>query len=169
MATSKGRYPVRQVRRFSSRLGRGTAPRAGPPDAFRGAFGPVPGTVRDVALPARPGRAPAGRHTLRQGGRVDGFTTRPELAGSLGMVATTHWLASQTGMAVLQQGGNAAAPALAPAFVPPVTAPAAAFAAAFVLQVFEPHLNGPGGEVPILVAESSGGASVVCGQGVAPR
>ena len=85
---------------------------------------------------------------------MDGFTTRPELAGSLGMVATTHWLASQTGMAVLEQGGNAAD---------------AAVAAAFVLQVVEPHLNGPGGEVPILVAEPSGRASVVCGQGVAPR
>jgi gamma-glutamyltranspeptidase/glutathione hydrolase len=85
---------------------------------------------------------------------VDGFTTRPELAGSLGMVATTHWLASQAGMAVLERGGNAAD---------------AAVAAGFVLQVVEPHLNGPGGEVPILVAEPSGRASVVCGQGVAPR
>jgi gamma-glutamyltranspeptidase/glutathione hydrolase len=85
---------------------------------------------------------------------VDGFTTRPELAGSLGMVATTHWLASQTGMSVLERGGNAAD---------------AAVTAAFVLQVVEPHLNGPGGEVPILVCEPSGRAVVVCGQGVAPR
>src|SRR4051812_24231570 len=123
MATSKGRYPVRQVRRFSSRLGRGTASRAGPPDAFRGAFGPVPGTVRDVALPARPGRAPAGRPTLRQGGRVDGFTTRPELAGSLGMVATTHWLASQTGMGVPERGGHPAHAAPAAAVAPPEGAP----------------------------------------------
>src|SRR4051794_20978909 len=70
------------------------------------------------------------------------------------MVATTHWLASQTGMSVLERGGNAAD---------------AAVAAAFVLQVVEPHLNGPGGEVPILVGEPSGRAVVVCGQGVAPR
>src|SRR4051794_8119591 len=70
------------------------------------------------------------------------------------MVATTHWLASQTGMSVLERGGNAAD---------------AAVAAAFVLQVVEPHLNGPGGEVPVLVAEPSGRAHVVCGQGVAPR
>src|SRR5947207_3312320 len=49
---------------------------------------------------------------------MDGFTTRPELAGSLGIVATTHWLASQTGMAVLEQGGNAADAAVAAASVP---------------------------------------------------
>jgi len=36
-----------------------------------------------------------------------GFTTRPELAGTFGMVASTHWLASAAGMAVLEHGGNA--------------------------------------------------------------
>src|SRR6478736_3463521 len=35
------------------------------------------------------------------------FTTRPELRGTFGMVASTHWLASASGMAVLEQGGNA--------------------------------------------------------------
>jgi uncharacterized protein YggE len=35
------------------------------------------------------------------------FTTRPELRGTFGMVASTHWLASATGMAVLERGGNA--------------------------------------------------------------
>lgn len=35
------------------------------------------------------------------------FTTRPELVGTHGMVASTHWLASQSGMAVLEAGGNA--------------------------------------------------------------
>ena len=61
------------------------------------------------------------------------FTTRPELRGTFGMVASTHWLASAAGMAVLERGGNAFD---------------AAVAAGFVLQVVEPHLNGPGGEVP---------------------
>lgn len=82
------------------------------------------------------------------------FTTRPELVGDVGMVASTHWLASQTGMSVLERGGNAAD---------------AAVAAGFVLQVVEPHLNGPGGDVPILVwSEADQRVSVVCGQGVAP-
>ena len=35
------------------------------------------------------------------------FTTRPELRGTFGMVASTHWLASAAGMAVLERGGNA--------------------------------------------------------------
>jgi gamma-glutamyltranspeptidase/glutathione hydrolase len=70
------------------------------------------------------------------------------------MVASTHWLASATGMSVLERGGNAFD---------------AAVAAGFVLQVVEPHLNGPGGEVPILVwDEAAQRVSVVCGQGVAP-
>ena len=85
------------------------------------------------------------------------FTTRPELDGSFGMAASTHWLASSAAMGVLERGGNAAD---------------AAVCGGFVLQVVEPHLNGPGGEVPILVHDASARAgdpvSVICGQGVAP-
>jgi gamma-glutamyltranspeptidase / glutathione hydrolase len=83
------------------------------------------------------------------------FTTRPELTGTFGMVASTHWLASSAGMAVLEAGGNAFD---------------AAVAAGFVLQVVEPHLNGPGGEVPVLfaTADDPGAVRVLCGQGVAP-
>lgn len=82
--------------------------------------------------------------------------TRPELVGDFGMVASTHWLASAAGMSVLERGGNAAD---------------AAVAAGFVLQVVEPHLNGPGGEVPILICEPREGnaVSVVDGQGPVPR
>lgn len=80
------------------------------------------------------------------------FTTRPELIGNVGMVASTHWLASSTGMSILERGGNAAD---------------AAAAGGFVLQVVEPHLNGPGGEVPILVwSERDRKVSTICGQGV---
>jgi gamma-glutamyltranspeptidase/glutathione hydrolase len=82
------------------------------------------------------------------------FTTRPELRGTFGMVASTHWLASSTGMAVLERGGNAFD---------------AAAAAGFVLQVVEPHLNGPAGEVPIVVySVERDEVVVVNGQGVAP-
>ena len=35
------------------------------------------------------------------------FTTRPEIAGTFGAVASTHWIASGVGMAVLERGGNA--------------------------------------------------------------
>src|SRR5438309_7748737 len=83
------------------------------------------------------------------------FTTRPELAGTFGMVASTHWLASQSGMAVLEKGGNAFD---------------AAVAAGLVLQVVEPHLNGPGGEVPVIFwSHVQRQVGVVCGQGSAPR
>ena len=41
------------------------------------------------------------------GERAAMFTTRPEIAGTFGVVASTHWLASQVGMAVLERGGNA--------------------------------------------------------------
>ena len=65
--------------------------------------------------------------------RPPAFTTRPELRGTFGAVASTHWLGSAAGMAVLERGGNAFD---------------AAVATGFTLQVVEPHLNGPGGEVP---------------------
>ncbi|MDO0910455.1 gamma-glutamyltransferase [Streptomyces sp. DT2A-34] len=81
------------------------------------------------------------------------FTTRPTLQGTFGMVSSTHWLASQSAMAVLESGGNAYD---------------AAVAGAFVLHVVEPHLNGPAGEVPILLAPAGGEVRVLCGQGVAP-
>jgi gamma-glutamyltranspeptidase / glutathione hydrolase len=83
------------------------------------------------------------------------FTTRPELRGTFGMVASTHWLASAAGMAVLERGGNAFD---------------AATAAGFTLQVVEPHLNGPGGDLPVLLYDAtSGEVVVVCGQGTAPQ
>jgi gamma-glutamyltranspeptidase/glutathione hydrolase len=82
------------------------------------------------------------------------FTTRPELRGTFGMVASTHWLASAAGMAMLERGGNAFD---------------AAVAAGLVLQVVEPHLNGPGGEVPIvLYSAERDEVLVVNGQGPAP-
>jgi gamma-glutamyltranspeptidase/glutathione hydrolase len=82
------------------------------------------------------------------------FTTRPELRGTFGMVASTHWLASAAGMAVLEQGGNAFD---------------AAVATGFTLQVVEPHLNGPGGDLPAILWPAGGAPVVLCAQGPAPR
>ena len=82
------------------------------------------------------------------------FTTRPEIRGTFGAVASTHWLASAVGMSMLEKGGNAFD---------------AAAAAGFTLQVVEPHLNGPLGEAPILVwSEANRRCDMICGQGVAP-
>ncbi len=82
------------------------------------------------------------------------FTTRPEIAGTFGAVASTHWIASAVGMAVLERGGNAFD---------------AAAAAGFTLQIVEPHLNGPGGDCPIILHSARLDAQqVICGQGPAP-
>ena len=84
---------------------------------------------------------------------MPGFTTRPEIRGTFGVVATTHWLASSVAMSVLERGGNAFD---------------AAVAAGFTLQVVEPHLNGPLGEAPILVYSAANRrCDMICGQGVA--
>ena len=82
------------------------------------------------------------------------FTTRPEILGTFGVISSTHWLASAVGMSMLERGGNAFD---------------AAVAAGFTLQVVEPHLNGPGGDVPMIFhAAGKDAPEVLCGQGVAP-
>ena len=82
------------------------------------------------------------------------FTTRPEIDGTFGVVASTHWIATAVGMATLEKGGNAFD---------------AAVATAFTLQVVEPHLNGPGGDVPVILHDvRRGRTEVICGQGPAP-
>src|SRR5690242_10963099 len=82
------------------------------------------------------------------------FTTRPEIEGTFGVVTSTHWIATAVGMGILERGGNAFD---------------AACATAFTLQVVEPHLNGPGGDVPVILYDvRRGKPEVICGQGVAP-
>ncbi|KZL05400.1 putative gamma-glutamyltransferase YwrD [Pseudovibrio axinellae] len=82
------------------------------------------------------------------------FTTRPEIRGTFGVVTSTHWIASAVGFGILEKGGNAFD---------------ASVAAGLVLQVVEPHLNGPAGEVPAILYEASKGRpEVLCAQGVAP-
>jgi gamma-glutamyltranspeptidase / glutathione hydrolase len=84
----------------------------------------------------------------------DPFTTRPEIEGTFGVVTSTHWIATAVGMGILEKGGNAFD---------------AGVATAFTLQVVEPHLNGPGGDVPIIVHDMKRAKTeVICGQGPAP-
>src|SRR5580698_9563683 len=79
------------------------------------------------------------------------FTTRPEIEGTFGVVTSTHWIATAVGMGILERGGNAFD---------------AAAATAFTLQVIEPHLNGPGGDAPIILhSANTQTQQVICGQG----
>lgn len=82
------------------------------------------------------------------------FTTRPEIRGTFGVATSTHWIASAVGMSILEKGGNAFD---------------AAVATALTLQVVEPHLNGPAGDMPaIFHSVTTGKTQVLCAQGVAP-
>jgi gamma-glutamyltranspeptidase / glutathione hydrolase len=82
------------------------------------------------------------------------FTTRPEIVGTFGVVTSTHWIATAVGMGILEKGGNAFD---------------AAIATAFTLQVVEPHLCGPGGDVPLILHDvRRGKTEVICGQGSMP-
>lgn len=82
------------------------------------------------------------------------FTTRPEILGTFGVVTSTHWLATASGMAMLEKGGNAFD---------------ACVAAGFVLQIVEPHLVGPGGDLPVIFwSAENQKVEVLCAQGPAP-
>lgn len=82
------------------------------------------------------------------------FTTRPEITGTFGVVTSTHWLATAAGMAMLERGGNAFD---------------ACVAAGFVLQIVEPHLVGPGGDMPaVFYSARTKKVEVLCAQGPAP-
>jgi gamma-glutamyltranspeptidase/glutathione hydrolase len=82
------------------------------------------------------------------------FTTRPEIIGTFGAVSSTHWLASAVGMSILERGGNAFD---------------AAVATGITLQIVEPHLSGPAGDMPaILYRARDRKVRVLCAQGTAP-
>jgi gamma-glutamyltranspeptidase/glutathione hydrolase len=78
----------------------------------------------------------------------------PILRGCGGGVSAGHHLAAQIGAQMLGEGGNAAD---------------AACAMGFALQVLEPTMNGPAGEVPILVHVARENRTyAISGQGSAP-
>lgn len=82
------------------------------------------------------------------------FITRPIIAGIHGVASSSHYLATLAGINILQKGGNAFD---------------AAAAIGLSLAVLEPHMNGLGGEVPILLYSSRDDEVVaVSGQGTAP-
>src|SRR3954471_24079682 len=109
-----------------------------------------------AVLNCRSAPSPAHQKSRTEMGNInpDPFTTRPEIEGTFGVVTSTHWIATAVGMATLEKGGNAFD---------------AGVATAFTLQVVEPHLNGPGGDVPIIVHDTKRRRTeVICGQGPAP-
>ncbi|AHG47320.1 gamma-glutamyltransferase [Rhizobium leguminosarum bv. trifolii CB782] len=82
------------------------------------------------------------------------FTTRPEILGTFGVVTSTHWIGSAVGMSILEKGGNAFD---------------AAVATGFVLQIVEPHLCGPGGDLPaVIYSKQKDKVEVISAQGHAP-
>ncbi len=84
-----------------------------------------------------------------------GFTTRPVIMGTHGVLAAGHYLATFAGLRILQQGGNAID---------------AGVATGICEHLLEPHQNGAGGEAPILIYSAKHGkAFSINGHGTAPR
>ena len=81
----------------------------------------------------------------------DGFTTRPVYMGRKGVLASGHYLAARAGQRMFDKGGNAID---------------ATVASGYALNLLEPHNNGLGGEVPILIYSSKDRkAYAISGQG----
>ena len=69
-------------------------------------------------------------------------------------IASAHFMATEAGHEILAKGGNAFD---------------ASAAMGFALHVVEPHLNGPLGDMPLLMRKAGDAApTMVCGQGTAP-
>ena len=71
------------------------------------------------------------------------YFSRSMVMGRRGVVTSGHYLASAAGIRMMEQGGNAVD---------------AAAATGFCLALLEPHQNGLGGEVPMLIYSAREGA-----------
>ena len=84
----------------------------------------------------------------------DTFTTRTPVQGRRGVIATSHYLATEAGMNILRQGGNCID---------------AIISAAAVLNVVEPHCSHLGGDAFMLVWDAGKQAiTAINSSGVAP-
>ena len=136
------------MRRDARRPSRRDVMKAATATAFAAAVAPIGPTLAADDGAGSPGEA------AKPAAKPLAFTTRPELDGTFGAVATTHWIATAVGMGILERGGNAFD---------------AGIAAVLTLQVVEPNLSGPGGDVPVMVYDRRvGKPEVICGQGPAP-
>ena len=80
---------------------------------------------------------------------------RPMVMSARGVVSSGHYLATEAGLGVLRDGGNAFD---------------AAAAVGFALTVLQPHQNGIGGEAPMVVYSAARRKVwAVSGHGIAPR
>src|SRR4051794_15212430 len=86
-----------------------------------------------------------------------GFTTRPVIQGTRGVIASGHYLSAAIGMHILETGGNAVD---------------AGVASGFALNLTKPQSTGIGGEAPILIHRAGDGPgpkiAAINGQGSAP-
>lgn len=83
------------------------------------------------------------------------WETRPIVRGTHGAIATSNYMATSAGFQILLAGGNAID---------------ASVAAGLALHVVEPHMNGIGGEAPILLYSARKRAFfAISGQGPAPK
>jgi gamma-glutamyltranspeptidase/glutathione hydrolase len=80
--------------------------------------------------------------------------TRPVIMGTHGCISSSHYLATQAGFEILLAGGNAID---------------CAVATGLALHVVEPHMNGIGGETPIILYSAKDKRTfAISGQGPAP-
>ena len=83
------------------------------------------------------------------------LSKRPLVMGTRGVVTSAHYLATAAGFRIMEQGGNAID---------------AAAAMSFCLNLVEPHQNGLGGEVPMLVYSAKEKKSYsISGMGWSPQ